>query len=241
MRTAPRASSTPQTVPYGITMVQADQVSRLRRRATARCASSIPESMPRTKTIWATTSPGINLSGSGDWSTDEAHHGTHVAGTIAAVNNSIGVVGVLPNTKLNLYIAKVFNASGTAPSSTIAKAMLSCRKAGAERGQHVARRLEREQARAAGRHVSRQAQDPADRGGGQPGRHVVWSPAGFAEVVSVAAVDSSKAHASFSQSNADVELSGPGVSVLSTVPMGTGADASAAAGGTNYAVIGVEG
>ena len=76
---------------------------------------------------------------------------------------------------------------------------------------------------------------------GNAGDTSISYPAGYAEVVSVAAVDSSKAHASFSQSNADVEISGPGVSVLSTVPMGAGMDASASAGGTSYAVIGVEG
>jgi serine protease len=31
------------------------------------------------------------------WNTDKCHHGTHVAGTIAALNNTTGVVGVLPN------------------------------------------------------------------------------------------------------------------------------------------------
>ena len=38
-------------------------------------------------------------------------HGTHVAGTIAALNNSIGVVGVAP--KVELYVLRVLGASGT--------------------------------------------------------------------------------------------------------------------------------
>jgi subtilisin family serine protease len=56
---------------------------------------------------------------------------------------------------------------------------------------------------------------------GNGGTSAVEYPAGFATVVSVAAVDASKAIASFSTFNADVELSGPGVGVLSTVPIGS--------------------
>ena len=46
-------------------------------------------------------------------------------------------------------------------------------------------------------------------------------PAGYASVVSVAAIDRNKAHAGFSQRNADVEIAAPGVEVLSTVPWAT--------------------
>ena len=43
-------------------------------------------------------------------------------------------------------------------------------------------------------------------------------PASYSSVVSVAAVDSNKVVADFSQKNSQVELAAPGVSVLSTVP-----------------------
>ena len=43
-------------------------------------------------------------------------------------------------------------------------------------------------------------------------------PASYSSVISVAAVDSSKKVANFSQFNDQVELSGPGAAVLSTVP-----------------------
>ena len=41
-------------------------------------------------------------------------------------------------------------------------------------------------------------------------------PAGYDQVVSVAAVDDAGGHASFSNTNADVEIAAPGVDVLST-------------------------
>jgi subtilisin family serine protease len=69
---------------------------------------------------------------------------------------------------------------------------------------------------------------------GNDGNAVTSYPAGYASVMSVAAVDENKAYASFSQYNSDVEISGPGVSVLSTVPMGTGLDSALTVGTTNY-------
>ena len=45
-------------------------------------------------------------------------------------------------------------------------------------------------------------------------------PAGYAEVVSVAATDQNDAKASFSNTNADVEVAAPGVNILSTIPGG---------------------
>ena len=43
-------------------------------------------------------------------------HGTHTAGTIAAPDNSIGVVGVAP--QAGLLVAQVFNATATRTTPT---------------------------------------------------------------------------------------------------------------------------
>lgn len=48
---------------------------------------------------------------------DDNGHGTHVAGTISAVNNAIGVVGVAPDTKL--YAVKVLDSRGSGTWSSI--------------------------------------------------------------------------------------------------------------------------
>ena len=50
---------------------------------------------------------------------------------------------------------------------------------------------------------------------GNEGDQAVEYPAGYGEVVSVAAVDDAGGHASFSNVNDDVEVAGPGVDVLS--------------------------
>ncbi|MGC9468006.1 MAG: S8 family serine peptidase [Anaerolineae bacterium] len=48
---------------------------------------------------------------------DDHYHGTHVAGTIAALDNDFGVVGVAPGARL--WAVKVCDASGSCPSSAI--------------------------------------------------------------------------------------------------------------------------
>jgi thermitase len=51
---------------------------------------------------------------------------------------------------------------------------------------------------------------------GNDGNTTTSYPAGYAEVVSVAATDQSDNRASFSNQNADVEVAAPGVNILST-------------------------
>jgi subtilisin family serine protease len=76
---------------------------------------------------------------------------------------------------------------------------------------------------------------------GNDGNRVVSYPAGYASVVMVGALDENKQWASFSQYNSKVEISAPGVSVLSTVPMGAGSDSSLTVGTRVYAPGGMDG
>lgn len=230
----------PQMLPYGVPMVQADQVSDDMAGNRKLCIVDSGYDLAH-EDLSANPVDGVNLTSSGLWSTDENDHGTHVAGTIAALNNSVGVIGVAPNAKLKLYISKVLDASGSATTSTVIKGMLSCLKAGSNvvsmslGGSGASKIEQRVVSLMAARNVLLIA------AAGNDGDSSVSYPAGFAEVMSVAAVDSSSAHASFSQFNSDVEIAGPGVAVMSTVPMGHGITASASVGGTAYPVIGMTG
>jgi subtilisin family serine protease len=127
-RASPSAAG--QTTPYGITMVQADLLPDTRADNRKVCIIDSGYELAH-EDLAGNHVAGENLTSSGDWSTDESHHGTHVGGTISALNNTLGVVGVLPNARLNLYIVKVFDESGSAPSSVIAQAMLRCGANGA--------------------------------------------------------------------------------------------------------------
>jgi subtilisin family serine protease len=66
------------------------------------------------------THPDIN---GGSWE-DKNGHGTHVAGTIAALDNGIGVVGVAPQAKL--LVAQFLGANGSGEFSDAADAALGC-------------------------------------------------------------------------------------------------------------------
>jgi subtilisin family serine protease len=179
---------------------------------------------------------GENDPGSGAWNVDEDGHGTHVAGTIAAIDNTgVGVVGVAPNRQLRLHIIKVFNAEGWAYSSDLVAAANRCASAGANvismslGGLYKSRTEQRAFDALAVRGVLSVA------AAGNDANTRVTYPAGYGSVVSVAAVDIDKRKAPFSQYNKDVELAAPGVGVLSSVPVGTGRVPSLSVGTAVYA------
>ena len=211
---------TPEAVPYGIGMVQADQVSDASAGNRKLCIIDSGIDISH-EDLAGNVLTGANYSKSGQWYTDERAHGTHVAGTVMAVDNTVGVLGVLPHQRINLFIAKVFDASGSASTSVIVRAMLDCDAWGANvismsLGGPEPTMLEL-------RATEKLAQNNRllIAAAGNDGDESTSYPAGFPDVVSVAAIDSKKRQASFSQTNADVELSAPGVDVLSTVPIGS--------------------
>jgi len=230
-----------EQVPYGIGMVQANQLPYDPAGNRKVCIVDSGYDLAH-EDLQHTLITGDNLSGSGDWSTDENDHGTHVAGTIAALgSNGLGVVGVVSSGQMPLHIAKVFDASGSAPSSAIIKAVLRCVRAKANiismsLGGAGATQFEQ-----------KIYQFVADRGtlviaaAGNDGTSGTSYPAGYPSVMSVAAVDANTDRGSFSQFNADVEIAAPGVGVLSTIPMGAGRQATTSVGGTSYVVQPMDG
>jgi len=156
-----------------------------------------------------------------NWSTDLCHHGTHVVGTIAAANNGLGVVGVTPGA-VSIYMVKVFgdDCSWTY-SSDLVNAAQRCQSAGAKIISMSLGGGAPSTTEDAGFQNLYSAGILSIAAAGNGGNTTVSYPAGYASVISVAAVDQTQAVASFSQKNADVELAAPGVGVLSTVPYTT--------------------
>ncbi|ODV14386.1 MAG: peptidase S8 [Rubrivivax sp. SCN 70-15] len=207
-----------EVVPYGIGMVQADQLSDAYTGNRKVCIIDSGIDLGH-EDLAANHADGVNLTSSGHWYTDENAHGTHVAGTVAAIGgNGVGVVGVNPGGHVNLYIAKVFDASGSTDSSVVMDAVQRCADAGAN---VISMSLGGGDPSAVERRLFAQL---ASRGilsiaaAGNAGDQSISYPAGYNAVMSVAAVDSTMARASFSQQNPDVEIAAPGVAVLSTIP-----------------------
>jgi subtilisin family serine protease len=153
---------------------------------------------------------------------DVVGHGSHVAGTIAALNNGLGVVGVSPG-EVDLHIVKIFDDSGAwvTRASDLTAAIYNCRDNGAKvismslSGSKANKQEERafNQLYEAGiLHVAAAGNHQLDTAG------ALHYPASYASVISVAAVDSSLDIADFSAQNTPVELAAPGVDVLSTIP-----------------------
>lgn len=229
-----------QSVPYGIKMVQADQMPSGDSLAGNRKICIIDSGYDRSHPdLNGNVVTGEFDSGTGQWYTDESDHGSHVAGTIAAINNSgVGVVGVNPNKKVSLYIIKVFGKDGYAYSSTLSTAANRCAAAGANiismslGGAAYSATENSTFAALAKKGILSIAAAGNDGANADPAKATAISyPAGYASVMSVGALDENKAWGTFSQYNSKVEISAPGVGVLSTVPVGKGSLSELAVGG----------
>jgi thermitase len=146
---------------------------------------------------------------------DDHDHGSHVAGTIAAIaNNGKGVAGVAFNSPL--AICKALDSSGSGPTSGIANCITYLAAKGAKvismsLGGGTSTTLQQavQSAYANGNGTLLVA------AAGNDGNATLNYPAAYPEVVSVAATDANDARASFSNTNADVEVAAAGVDVLS--------------------------
>ena len=119
---------TGQVTPYAVYQSQANQVNFNASAGMKVCVidSGLDRSNPDFE--WNSIT-GDNDSGTGNWDENGGPHGTHVAGTIGAANNNVGVVGMAPG--VDMHIVKVFNADGWGYSSDLAYAADKCSNAGA--------------------------------------------------------------------------------------------------------------
>ena len=216
---------TDQVVPYGVDMVQAREVWDANKDGVI--DTGAPTGSNRTICIIDSgvftgheDFQGVNFLGGypSGWDSDGLGHGTHVTGTITAMNNAFGVVGVTPGTA-NIYMVRVFGDDGSwIYASTLIDAANRCASANAN---IISMSLGGTKAST----TERRGFDSLYSKGilsiaaaGNDGNTAYSYPASYSSVMSVAAIDSSMVVASFSQQNDQVEIAAPGVGVLSTVP-----------------------
>jgi subtilisin family serine protease len=160
----------------------------------------------------------VDFTGSRKGADDENGHGTHVGGTIGAIQNSIGVVGVAPGA--SLYAVRVLDRRGYGFWSDIAEGVDWCKANGMNianmsLGGASATTAVKDACDAAATTVLLIAAAGND-GDGNVSTTETSYPAVYASVVAVGATDINNALASFSNTGSYLELCGPGVSVLST-------------------------
>ena len=215
--------SSTQTIPYGITMVNAPAVWPRTKGAGVRVAvmdTGINMSHPDRGNVAASVSFVTGAA------VEDLHgHGTHTSGTIAAADNDIGVVGVAP--QADLLIAKVMDNTGSGQTSWLISGIewavannakvISMSLGGPDYS--AALDTACSNALAAGTLLVAAA--------GNDGTNTPSYPAALPAVISVAAIDQNKNRASFSNYGPTIALSAPGVSVYSTVPVSTDTSATA--------------
>lgn len=209
-----------EEVPYGVTLVQAPDVDNSNVDNQRVCVIDTGYDISHIDLPSAGVTGDDFGTDTGPWNTDGNHHGTHVAGTVAAIGgNDEGVVGVVSSGAMPLHIVKIFDDEGEwTSSSNLIQGVSRCINAGAtviniSLGGPGYSELEDNAFNSA-----------FDQGiisvaaAGNDGNTSLNFPASYNNVISIAAVDSAGEHGSYSQRNYQVELAAPGTRVNSTVP-----------------------
>lgn len=144
-------------------------------------------------------------------------HGTHAAGIIAALNNGIGTVGVAPNA--DIYAVKVLDGAGFGMASFIISGIEWAMGNGTD---IISMSIESAENNPALLEAINAANNSgillvAAGGNDRTGSGTVKYPAAYDAVIAVTAIDQNGQKASFSPIDPRIEISAPGVNVLSTV------------------------
>lgn len=152
---------------------------------------------------------------------DDQGHGSHVSGTIAAVNDGVGIIGVAPD--VNLYALKVLSSTGSGSFSYCISALDWCIANGitvanfslgssTDPGSTVKAAFDN----AAAKGVI----CVCSAGNSGSGADTVGFPAKYPSCIAVASTTSSDAWSSFSSTGPGVDIAAPGSSIYSTLYTG---------------------
>ena len=143
---------------------------------------------------------------------DDHGHGTHVSGTIGAVRDAVGVVGVAP--KVRLYAVKVLDAGGSGTYSAIVDGI----QWAVDNNMQV---INMSLGGGSGTPALQKVMEAADKAGvtivcaaGNDSGPVNY-PAKYPQAIAISASDSSDKLASFSSRGAEIAFIAPGVSIYS--------------------------
>ena len=212
-----------QEVPWGITRIGAPIV-----HSGGNTGAGVKVAIIDTGIDYTHPDLAPNYAGGYDWINndddpmDDRGHGTHCAGTVAAADNSEGVIGVAPDA--SLYGLKMLDANGEGDLSDGILALEWC----VDNGIDVASMswggpndpLSQALVDACDAAYAAGLTMVAAAGNDGYGENTVNQPAILDTVIAVAAVDQTDSWAYFSSTGPTVELAAPGVGILSTWPGG---------------------
>lgn len=216
-----------QTIPWGITKINAPTVWNTGNKGAGIKIGVIDTGIDYNhEDLKSNYKGGYNYVAKTSDPKDDHGHGTHVSGTIAALNNDIGVVGVAPEAWI--YAIKVLDSNGSGSYSNVISGIEWCINNGMQimsaslGGGSFSQALKDacDSAWNAGLVFCAAAGNSGGTGCPATGGNVGY-PAKYDSVIAIGATDSGDALASFSSRGPEVEVSAPGVAVLSTVPTGT--------------------
>lgn len=212
----PSPAQPPQTLPWGIDRVEADLAWLQTTGTGVRVAivdTGIDLSHPD---LQNNIKGGVNTINPVKSANDDNGHGTHVAGTVAAVNNTIGVVGV--GNTASLYAVKVLDRNGSGFLSDVIEGLDWAVANGMQVvNMSLGTNSDVQSFHDAVIRVNQAGIVEVAAAGNDSG--AVDFPGAYPEVISVAAVqknsDGTLSAASFTSRGPEVDLSAPGVSILS--------------------------
>ncbi|WP_425484313.1 S8 family serine peptidase [Halobacillus locisalis] len=214
------AQATSQTTPYGISQINADDVQAQGTTGNGVKVAVLDSGIDGSHEDLNVAGGESFVSGEPNALVDGNGHGTHVAGTVAGVNNTLGVLGVAPSTEL--YAVKVLGSDGSGSYSGIAQGIewaisnnmdIINMSLGGSRGSAT---LEQAVNNADNQGVLVVA--AAGNEGSKGKKNTIGYPAKYAAAMAVGAVDSANNRASFSSVGDELEVMAPGVDILSSVP-----------------------
>lgn len=216
-----KMQATAQTVPYGIPHIKADVAHAQNVTGSGVKVAVLDTGIDASHEDLKVVGGKSFVSGEPDALSDGNGHGTHVAGTIAGLNNTTGVLGVAYN--VDLYAVKVLGADGSGTLAGIAQGI----EWAIDNNIDV---INMSLGGSTGSTTLKQACDNAYNSGvvvvaaaGNSGSffglvNTIGYPAKYDSVIAVGAVDANNKRASFSSVGNELEVMAPGVSINSTLP-----------------------
>ena len=237
-----------QTVPYGVDLVHARETWIAKRAGVVNVAildTGIDYRHPELADVYA---GGISYYGAAPL--DDAGHGTHVAGTIAAADNVVGVVGVTQQDNVRLWAVKVLNSGGSGTNETVIKGIdwVAAKKKEVGGNWIINMSLGSKtdspaEAEAVARATSAGILIVAASGNESQAdlKAPVIFPAAYPSVVAVGAIDDTETIASFSNQGPELDIAAPGVGILSTIPLGMNFVGAVKSSAATYSSVPLEG